>query len=214
MADATRVVPEDNTRNAIAEPAIVSATGADARSGRPRSSRALDITEGRLQNIHHAFVRIRVPRLRPPFRVSDAGTGDAELSCLRQRRAREAAVGIRRRERPLILAQDPICRPLRNVRRPARPRRLLHQLAESVKKNTESLKFEVSSLKSDQTSGFRFQVSDFRLSGTPQDHEGFELPVGGFRRFRSRIVSRFERASAIELPGQRRAVQAEAPQQP
>ena len=62
------------------------------------------------------------------FEYPDAGTGDAELSCLRQRRAREAAVGIRRRERPLVLAQDPISRPLRNVRRPARPRRLLHQL--------------------------------------------------------------------------------------
>ena len=52
-------------------------------------SLALDFAESRLQNRAHASVRVRVSRLRPPLRVSDAGTGDGELSGLRQRRARK-----------------------------------------------------------------------------------------------------------------------------
>src|SRR5580700_8457172 len=105
MLDRTARAAE-NSRKAVAKPAILIATcagappvlgatctGAPRRDARSIGSARLDKSVAALQNIHHAFVRVRVPFLRAPLRVPDARRPDAELSRVRERGAREATVG-------------------------------------------------------------------------------------------------------------------------
>src|ERR1700720_347323 len=105
MLDRTARAAE-NSRKTVAKPAIFSATptgepplfgasctGAPRRDARSIGSARLDKSVAALQNIHHAFVRVRVPFLRAPLRVPGARWPDAELPRVRERGAREATVG-------------------------------------------------------------------------------------------------------------------------
>src|SRR5713226_3440445 len=134
----------ENVRKAIAKPAIFSAAGAGApavfgatctgaprRDARSIGSARLDKGVSALQNIHHAFVRVRVPPLRAPLRVPDARGPDAELSGVRQRGPGEATVGFCRQHNGLFARARRPARTLRDLRRPSRPRGLLDSLTAS-----------------------------------------------------------------------------------
>src|SRR5579864_455626 len=104
-----RATTAENARKAIAKPAIFSAacagagapalfgaagTGAPRRDARLIGSARLDNGVSAVQNIHHAVVRVRLPPVRAPLRVPDERGPDAELSGMRERGPREAAVGL------------------------------------------------------------------------------------------------------------------------
>src|SRR5216684_1564203 len=110
-----RASTAENALKAIAQPAIFSATGAGApavfgamctgaprRDARSIGSARLDKGVPALQNIHHAFVRVRVPPVRAPLRVPDARGPDAELSGVRERGPGEATVGFCRQHSGLF----------------------------------------------------------------------------------------------------------------
>src|SRR5712692_1670890 len=90
-----RASTAENALKAIAQPAVFGAmcTGAPRRDARSIGSARLDKGVPALQNIHHAFVRVRVPPVRAPLRVPDARGPDAELSGVRERGPGEATVG-------------------------------------------------------------------------------------------------------------------------
>src|SRR5262245_16066700 len=82
--------------------------------------------------IAYAFVRVRMPRLRPSLRVSDARRAVADLPRLPGREPAEAAVRIRRplgQPGEVVLGFVDAERALRIVRRPAGPGRLFDELA-------------------------------------------------------------------------------------
>src|SRR5438128_11962785 len=92
---AMKATAADNILNAIAErarPASVEKPLLGAAL--PSRAAGMDILGVRLQNIPHAFVRVRVPRLWPAFRVSYSRRTVAELSALREHRARETALRV------------------------------------------------------------------------------------------------------------------------
>src|SRR5437879_10420890 len=123
----------ENARKAIARPAIFSATstgapaafgatctGAPRRDARSIGSARLDKGVSVLQNIHHAFVRVRVPPVRAPLRVPDARGPDAELSGVRERGPGEATVGFCRQHNGLFASVRLSARTLPGPRSPPR----------------------------------------------------------------------------------------------
>ena len=117
--------------------------GSSAGSANSRNStgtRGAGITAARIGTgigvrIPHASFRIRMPRLRPSLRVPDARRPVAVVPVVQRRRAAEADVGVRgavEHAGEVVGRMGSSDRPLRIVRRPARPRRLQHELTHGV----------------------------------------------------------------------------------
>ena len=114
-----RLRPKDHSRRATVN------TGMRARRA------DVDMAEIRAQNIHHASLRIRLPRLRPPLRIPDArGTEPAVPDLCRLRTGKATVSVCRQHQRPFDRRSPDVAgRAVRNVRRSTRAGRLLGQLA-------------------------------------------------------------------------------------
>src|SRR5262249_32627529 len=111
-------IAAERQRNASAPIAMPASVAAPVAVDGAFASRAagMDMEGDRLQNIPHASLRVRVPQLWPPLRISDACRAHAELPEMRERRTGKAVIGVCGRRRVGVEIRRDRSRRVRHVR--------------------------------------------------------------------------------------------------